>query len=125
MTIEPYWYAVRLELARNPGFPEGSPARSYIVHVPIDLNDRIDAKALKHDGIRATVRRFWPQEPDLIGHIVRSNGDWAFSYRDGPEDDERLFRFGDHPLIEGNYVTVSEPDGDVLAYRVAERRLLN
>lgn len=117
------WYAVRLELARTPKFPQGSPSRSYILHLPLLPDGKIDEGVLSKHPAKALVRRFWPSEPDLVGMLVSTNGSgWAFSYRDGPDDDERLFRLSDHDIVAGNYLTVSEPDGDVLPYRVTDVR---
>lgn len=116
------WFAVRLELARTPDFPQGSPPRAYILHLPLS-DGKIDRAAMGKGTSKALVRRFWPNQPDLTGMVVSTNGNgWAFSYRDGPDDDERIFRLGEHDIVAGNYLTVTEPDGDMLPYRVAEVR---
>lgn len=118
------WISARLELARTPQFPRGSPARAYILHLPVDAAGLIDEAELRAHPARTLVRRFWPNEPDLVGMLVPVPGGWAFSYRDGPDDDERLYRLSDHPVVAGNYVTIDEPDGARLPFRIAETRVL-
>ena len=114
------WIAARLELARTPEFPEGSPARAYILHVPVDSEGLIDEQQLLAHPGRTLVRRFWPNEPDLVGMIVRAGEGWACSYRDGPDDDERLFHLSDHPIVAGNYLTIEETGGQSWPFRIAE-----
>ncbi|MBB3764923.1 hypothetical protein [Sphingomicrobium lutaoense] len=118
------WYAVRLELARTPAFPQGSAARGYILHLPVGRAGVIDGEAIRKTSSRAIVRRFWPNEPELVGQLIPTGGDWAFSYRDGPDDDEMLARLANHPISAGNYLTITEADGDVCPYRIAEMKLI-
>lgn len=115
----PKWNIVRLELARTPGFPEGSVTRAYILRVPLDRAGLIDEKALAKRPAMATVRRFWPNEPDQSGYLIRNRNGWAFSYAIGDEDDETVSHLEAHPLRVGDYVTVTERDGVSLPFRVA------
>ncbi len=86
------WKIIRLELARTPEFPFGSASRSYIVRLPIYEDGMVDEDAVKLHPSMATVRRFWSNEPDQQGYIIRSGDVWAFSHKLGDSDDERLFR---------------------------------
>lgn len=113
------WKLLRLELARTPGFPHGSASRGYLLRLPLDDEGLIDPASLSQHPDYATVRRFWPEEPDQSGYLVRKGRGWAFSYALGDEDDEAVYHLGDHPLLHGNYLTLTEPDGDTLPYRVA------
>ena len=113
------WTLVRLELARTPGFPEGSASRAFILRVPLDREGLIDETSLAKAPAMATVRRFWPNEPDQTGHIIRNRNGWTFSYALGEADDEKLFHLESHPLRAGNYVTITEPDGESQPFRVA------
>ena len=74
---------------------------------------------------RATVRRFWPNERDQSGYVILTPRGWALSYRPGEEDDEALFHLETHPIRPGEYVTLTEPDGSRLPFRVADLRQLN
>ena len=60
---------------------------------------------------------------------MRSNstvcGGWAFSYRPGEDDDEQVFHLENHPIRIGEYLTLTEPDGERLPFRVASLQSLN
>jgi len=105
------WNLVRLELARTPEFPEGSASRAYMLRVPLDDAGLIDEAALARRPALATVRRFWPNEADQTGHLMRHRKGWFFSYALGEDDDENVYHLENHPLRIGDYVTLTEPDG--------------
>jgi hypothetical protein len=72
-----------------------------------------------HDaGERPVVRRFWLGEPDQTGVVIRKGRGWAFSYAPGAADDEALFHLENHPIAEGQYVTIIEADGRQLPFKV-------
>jgi hypothetical protein len=112
------WKTVRLELARSPRFPNGSPTRAYLLHLPLGEDGLVDLDAFRGSPALATVRRHWPNERDRVGYVIRRNRGWAFSYAVGDGDDEELFHLESHPLRPGEYVTITEPDGERLPYRV-------
>lgn len=113
------WYSVRLELARTPDFPLGSASRYYLLRLPLDDAGLIDKSALDEDPGRNTVRRFWPNEADMVGHLIPTRQGWAFSYRIGEDDDETIFHLETHPLRAGEYITLTEPNGQRLPFKVA------
>ncbi len=113
------WSLVRLEMGRTPEFPEGSASRSYFLRLPLNERGMVDSVALAQNPAMATVRRFWPNEPDEKGYVVRKGKGWAFSYAMGEDDDEELFHLESHPLRVGEYVTVTEADGRRYPFRVA------
>ena len=113
------WMNVRLELARTKEFPEGSASRAYLLRLPLGEDGLIEEAAVAADPGRATVRRFWPNQPDLSGYVVRTPRGWAFSYRVGDEDDESVYHLENHPMRIGNYITLTEPDGSEFPFRVA------
>jgi hypothetical protein len=51
------WTNIRLELARTPDFPEGSPAHAYLLRLPLDQNGMVDADAYRAERGKATVQR--------------------------------------------------------------------
>jgi len=116
------WNLVRLELARTAEFPRGSASRAYMLRVPLDRDGLIDGAVLARRPALATVRRFWPNEPDQTGHMIRSGNGWVFSYAVGEDDDENLYHLEDHPLRIGDYVTLTEPDGSRFPFRVVQSR---
>lgn len=111
--------SVRFELARTPEFPNGSASRAYLVHLPLDATGRIDEDALSREPAKATVRRFWPNQRDMSGYVIRTPKGWALSYRPGDEDDEAIFHLETHAIRTGEYLTLTEPDGEQLPFRIA------
>lgn len=116
--VKSEWSVVRLELGRTPEFPEGSASRAYLLRLPLDGHGLIDGIALAQSPALATVRRFWPNEADLRGYVVRKGKGWAFSYAMGEDDDEDVYHLEVHPLRPGEYVTVTEPDGERYPFKV-------
>jgi hypothetical protein len=114
----PDWNLVRLELARTPEFPDGSASRAYMLRVPLDAEGLIDDAALEKCPAMATVRRFWPNEADQTGYLIRNGKGWLFSYAVGDEDDEQVYHLEAHPLRVGDYVTITEVDGQRYPFRV-------
>lgn len=115
---------VRLELARDPDFPAGSRDRGYDFIAPLDEKGNIDHEAWKQLKDRCRVRRFWATEPDMVGHIVRRAGGWAFHYdiHGDPGHDEPGYRFDQHAFLPGEYVSILEQDGVLRAFFVASVR---
>ncbi len=104
---------IRLELARDRDFPEGSRQHGYEFAAPLDERGHIDAVEWHKQRDRCRVRRFRPGEADDIGHLVRKpGGTWAFHYdiHSDEEDDETGYRFGDHAFKPGEYVSIREDE---------------
>ncbi|MEM1398691.1 MAG: hypothetical protein AAGF58_02365, partial [Pseudomonadota bacterium] len=82
---------IRLELARDPDFPDGSRNHGYEFLAPLTNAGHIDADGWKQHRDRCRVRRFWAGTPDETGHLIRRpGGSWAFHYdiHGDPDDDE-------------------------------------
>ncbi len=112
---------VRLELARDHDFPNGSPERGYEFIAPLDAKGHIDHEAWKALRARCRVRRFWVNEPDEVGHIVhKRGGTWAFHYdiHGDPDHDETGFRLDAHTFAPGEYVSIKEQDQVLRTFRV-------
>lgn len=116
------WNNIRLELARTKEFPEGSASRAYLLRIPLDDQGLIEERSLRAAPARATVRRFWPNEPDMSGHVIRTPSGWALCYRIGEAHEEAIFHLEMHPLRLGEYVTLTEPGGETSSFRVASIR---
>lgn len=119
------WKSIRLELARTPEFPEGSATRAYLLRLPLDDCGLIDEPALHEAPALATVHRYWPNQRDRSGYMIRTRNGWAMSYEPGEEDDETVFHLETHPIRVGEYVTLTEPDGSRLPFRVASLKQIN
>ena len=69
---------------------------------------------------RATMRRFWPNEPDLSGHVRRAGDRWTL-VSDTPERRSgSVCDLGAGPLHEGNLLRITECGGEPLPFRVAK-----
>jgi hypothetical protein len=113
------WKSIRLELARTEDYPEGSASRVYLLRLPLKADGLIDEEVLRNAPARATVRRFWPNQADLSGYVVRTPQGWAFSFEPGQGGEEAVRHLESRPIGYGDYLTIAEPDGSKLAFRVA------
>lgn len=110
---------IRLELARNEEFPNGSAAHGYEFTAPLDENGQLDMAEWKTYHLACTVWRFWGDEPEEHGELIHDRHGWAFSYERGDADDEPIFKFDRHVLREGEYISITEHDGVTRTFRVA------
>lgn len=119
------WHRIRLEMGRTKDEPEGSPSHAYMLTLPLDEKRRIDAAAYKKTPARASILRMSPEHGEENGRLIlRGDGKWAFSYEPGDEDDETIFALATHAIELGNYITVTEPDGDQAPYKIVSTREL-
>jgi hypothetical protein len=113
---------IRLELARNADYPDGSAHHGYTFVAPLSDDGHLDQDGWRDNREHCTVRRFWAGEDDEQGRLVHHRGrHWAFHYADMTEDDEEpIFRFDRHRVEAGEYVSITEHDGVQRTFRVAE-----
>ena len=117
---------IRLELARDHDFPEGSGQRGYEFTAPLGADGHIDVEAWRANRRRCEVRRFWAGEDDEQGHLVHTrSGAWAFRYdiEGDPDDEEAGYKFDSHAFREGEYVSIREHDGQLRTFKVASVRI--
>lgn len=112
------WNNIRLELACASQYPHGSPNRCYLLHLPLEASGMIDEAMIRAAPKRATVRRFWPSQPDLRGYVIRMPNGWAFNYETPQVGDGIVFHLDTHPIRIGECITLTEPDGVWLPFRV-------
>jgi hypothetical protein len=123
------WKVIRLELASSWEFPRGSAGRSFLIRLPLTDEDTIDAATLESQPSRATVRRYWPNQADMLGYVVHSAGSYAIRYEmngaklhgdAGTNDchEPRLFQFGADAIKIGQEVVLTEPDGHQMRFRI-------
>ena len=88
---------IRLELARDHDFPEGSRHHGYEFIAPIDESDNLAPDEWHRERKRWRVRRFWAGAEEH-GRLVRKpGGSWAIDYDPkDTADDEPGFRFDKH-----------------------------
>lgn len=112
---------IRLELARNPEFPEGSPERGYDLIAPLTESGSLSAAEWRKTRDQCVVARFWADQNTTIGKLVRRpGGSWAFDYDPARSSDDELgFRLNQHSFIPGEYVSFRESSGLLHTFRVA------
>ena len=115
---------IRLHLARSKEFPNGSTRHGYEFVAPLDAKGHIDPHLWQKHRDRCRVRRFWNGEDEKFGSVVHKPGGaeharWVFDYdTTRTDDDESGYRFGGHVFSPGEYVSITEDDGDVHTFRV-------
>lgn len=115
---------IRLELARTDGYPEGDAGQGYEFVVPLDENGRIDSEAWRKVKSACTVRQFeagFVVRRGLVRHVGQG---WRFDYDHlSNHDDEAFFKLDRHVLAPGKYVSITEPNGTTMPYRVTSVQL--
>lgn len=124
MSLPHAFKRIRLHLARSKEFPQGSPRHGYEFVAPIDAKGHIDLDQWRQHRENCRVRRFWNGEEDQVGRLQHKSGGaeharWVFDYDETRvDDDEAGYRFGSHAFIPGEYVSITEDDGDIHTFRV-------
>ena len=112
-------YRVRMVLARNDEFPEGSNAHGYDLVVPLDEAGKLDPFSWRNHTKDCIVHRFWANADDRRGILRHSGKNWFIDYDTKTEgDEEPFFKLERHEVKIGEYLTVTEPDGDSHTFRV-------
>jgi hypothetical protein len=112
------WKSIRLELAKTEGFPRGSASRAYLLRLPLSDDGAIDKSAVQQQPRQATVRRFWPSQPDQAGYALPAAQGLELTCDLGAPD-ARTARLESDALRLGDCVTLTEADGTRLLFRVA------
>ena len=69
-SLPPQFRQIRIELAREPGHPEGDTGFAYVIVAPLDANDRIDARLWREHREACRIARLRPDQDDELGHLV-------------------------------------------------------
>lgn len=119
---------ITLHLARSKQHPDGSARHGYEFVAPLRPDGTLDAEVWKEARAACRVKRFWEGEPDETGHLIHRPGGkggatWAFDYDPaGSADDEAGYRFGDHPMTVGEYLSVRDEGGELHTFRISAVR---
>lgn len=114
---------VVMRLARNPGteFADGDDHRGYSLVAPLLADGKLDVDSYQAHRAACSVRRFSPDEDAVTGVLKRRGQTWYFDYDSTDDtDDEPVHRLGEHQFAVGEYVSVADEDGRLLAYKVTE-----
>ncbi|CAN1510354.1 hypothetical protein MCEMIH16_00777 [Caulobacteraceae bacterium] len=112
-----------MRLARNPGteFADGDDHRGYSLVAPLQADGKLDIERFQAHREACSVRRFAPDEEAATGVLKRRGQTWFFDYDSSDDtDDEPVHRLGEHHFVVGEYVSVADEDGRMLAYKVTE-----
>jgi hypothetical protein len=112
---------ITLELARDRDFPNGSAEHGYRFTAPLDATGHIDPEEWRKHRKYCRVVRFWGDEEDEVGHLIRKpGGSWAFHYdiHGDEDDDEAGYRFGKESFNPGEYVSIKDHDGHMRTFKV-------
>lgn len=107
------WKTVRLELAKTESYPNGSPVRAYLMRLPLDGDGTINPLAYELNPGRATVRRFWPNEPDRTGALGHDPLGWTLIFG------QDIYHMQSPQIALDQRVVIAAPDGQWLPFRVA------
>ena len=116
---------IRMELARDHDYPQGSSNCGYEFTAPLDEGGHMQSEEWKKHRDECTVTRFWEGEKPEIGHLVRKpGGNWAFHYDvfGDADDDETGYRFSQEQFTVGEYVSIREHDDKMRTFRVVSVR---
>jgi len=103
---------IRLELAREPGHPQGDAHTGYDIVAFLDADSRLDLETCRAEGARCRVRRFAGDETIAIGRLRHTTGDrWIFDFDGEDREDATGFHLGDERFVPGEYVSVAAADG--------------
>ncbi len=110
---------IRLEMARGKEFPDGSKFHGYEMVAPLTQDGHLDVPAWQSAKDKCWVHRFWQGQADERGFLQHKRNRWVFSYVPGEEDDEPIFRLGEHAFKPGEYISITEHDGVQRTFVVA------
>ncbi|HEX5958745.1 MAG TPA: hypothetical protein VFY92_08835 [Hyphomicrobiaceae bacterium] len=117
---------IKIVLARDHQFPNGSSERGYEFAAPLDDAGHIVRDEWRQQRERCRVIRFWPGAKNEVGLLVHRGGGWAFDYDPkSTDDDEPGFKFDCHRFVPGEYVSIKERDGELRTFRIVMVRDLD
>lgn len=111
---------IRLELAREPGHPQGDPGIGYDIVAFLDDKGHLDLSTCRAQAARCRVRRFVEGHTAAIGQLRHTTGDrWLLDFPDDAQD-ATGFHLGDEAFMTGEYVSMIDRDGTAHTYLVTQ-----
>jgi hypothetical protein len=113
------WKIIRLELAPTSEFPRGSAGRSYRIRLPLTDDGMIDLFKLEAEPARATARRFWPNQADMLGTIVQTPSGLFIQFESFGNNSPQLCKIDADNFRLGDKLVMTGPNGKKRKFRVA------
>jgi hypothetical protein len=112
------FWIIHLDLAREPGHPEGSALDRYTLVLPLGADHRIDRRCCGDFPDLCRVAHS-AEDGEILRGLVRleTDGSWTFDYGDAVESAESGFRFSQQIFEPGEYVSIQR-NGDEHTYVV-------
>jgi hypothetical protein len=110
--------SIHLELARDRDHPSGNPRHAFILRAPLNAQGFLDKEAFLKARDLCSATKLSPDTGDETGRLIHTRRGWAISYEAGDKDDEPIFNLDRHPLRTGEYVTITEHDGEERTFRI-------
>ncbi|MBX9616237.1 MAG: hypothetical protein K2X25_11630 [Caulobacteraceae bacterium] len=109
---------IRLELAREPGHPQGDADTGYDIVAFLDDTGRLNLETCRAEVARCRVRRFVDGQTAAVGQLRHTTGDrWLLDFPDDAQD-ATGFHLGDETFVTGEYVSMIDHDGTAHTYVV-------
>jgi hypothetical protein len=116
--VPEHFHVVHLDLAREPGHPDGSALDRYTLLLPLAADGRIiESEARAHpDDCRVSHAS---GQADIKRGLIRrdSDGAWIFDFGDAEGEPEVGFRFSQERFSPGEYISIQRGK-DQHTYRV-------
>lgn len=113
------FHHIRLELAREPGRPEGDGGDGWDLVAPLDPSGKLDLAACRAEPDRCHIRRFHDNATVATGRLRHGPGDrWILDLDGGDAMDATGFRLGQEHFIPGEYVSLISGKGETHTYGV-------
>ncbi len=115
-------HRIIVRLARNPDAGrEADDHEGYTLYAPLTAEGYLDADAFIQHREACTVRRFLPDADPVMGRLSRHGTAWFFDYDQSRQDDDQpVYRLGQHRFVLGDYLTISNEDGVPLTYKITD-----
>ena len=113
---------IHMELARNPGDHSADALRAhrYVLTAPLTSDGHLDHDVWKRNKEACVFTHYVDGEVERHGRLSHLGGGWRLHPPgEAPSEDEKFYKLDQHQLLEGEYLTLSEPDGEALTYRIA------
>jgi len=110
-------FEVRLELAVNPDYENGSDKCGYMLQLPLTEDYFIDEAAYEKHAERFKVTRYWENEPERSGRLVRKwKHTWHLEYTNN--EIEPIFQLDKERLVLGEFIDIRDHGNRMHVFKI-------